>query len=215
MNALPVVEPLTRRDERAAVASLSAAFANYKLLAALCPDPGRRKGVAWAFSRLLFRLAVAADGTFGTADRAAVVCALPPGREWPRLWDFLCAGTLSLSWRLRPRAALWLARLGHAFDDARARHLGGRPHWYVHLLGVRPGSQGKGLARAVLGPVFAAADRAGVPVYLETMPEANVPIYRKLGFELAGLRELPGGLPNYELIREPLPARAGHPTGAT
>lgn len=198
------VERLTRRDERAATASLSAAFANYELLTALCPDPGRRPLVTWAYSRLLFRMAAVAGSAFGTADRAAVACALPPGREWPSLWEFLSSGAVSLSVRLRPRAALWLMRLGAAFDVARERHLGERPHWYVHLLGVRPEAQGKGLSRAALKPIFEAADRAGLPVYLETMPEANVPIYRRLGFELVGFRELPGGLPNYELVREPV-----------
>jgi RimJ/RimL family protein N-acetyltransferase len=63
--------------------------------------------------------------------------------------------------------------------------------------------QGKGLSRAVLRPVFEAADRDRVPVYLETAPEANVAVYRRLGFELVGRTEFPGGLPNWELCREP------------
>lgn len=203
MSGAPVVERLTRRDERDATASLSAAFVNYELLAALCPDPGRRRLVTWAYARMLFRASAVAGGAFGTADRAAVACGLPPGREWPALWEFLFGGAVALGVRLGPRSARWLARLGVAFDEARERHLGARPHWYVHLLGVRPDAQGKGLSRAALGPIFGAADRAGVPVYLETMPEANVAIYRRLGFELVGFRELPGGLPNYELLREP------------
>jgi GNAT superfamily N-acetyltransferase len=73
----------------------------------------------------------------------------------------------------------------------------------VPLLGVRPEAQGKGLSRAVLEPVFAAADRDRVPVYLETIPEANVAIYQKLGFEQVGYSDLAGGLPNWELRRDP------------
>ena len=63
--------------------------------------------------------------------------------------------------------------------------------------------QGKGLSRAVFGPVFAAADRARVPVYLETAAPPNVAIYRRLGFELVGESELTGGLPNWEMVRRP------------
>ncbi len=51
--------------------------------------------------------------------------------------------------------------------------------------------------------VSEAADRARVPVYLETATEPNVTIYQKLGFELRGFGQLSGGLPNWELVREP------------
>lgn len=197
------VEALTRRDERAAVAALTAAFADYPMLSALCPDPDRRRWAVPAYTRLLFRLSAVAGGAFATADRAAVACALPPGCEWPTAWDFLRAGAASAVWRLGPRGGSRFVRLGPAFDAARIRHVGDRPHWYLHLLGVRPGSQGKGLGRVVLRPMFDAADRDRVPIYLETATEVNVTIYRRLGFELVGQGELPGGIPNWEMVRAP------------
>ena len=73
----------------------------------------------------------------------------------------------------------------------------------MNLLGVRPGSQGKGLSRAVLQPVFDAADRDRVPCFLETIPETNVDIYLRLGFDWLGKTELPGGIPNHEMRRAP------------
>ena len=81
--------------------------------------------------------------------------------------------------------------------------MGDRPHWYLHLLGVRPEVQGKELSRAVLQPIFQAADRERVPIFLETFPESNVPIYKNLGFNLLGFSKLPGDLPNWEMAREP------------
>lgn len=199
----PTVSRLTRRDERAAVATLAAAFADYQLLTSLCPDAARRKRVAHAFCQFLFRIAVRHGGVYATADRSAVVCALPPGAEWPSEWAYVRVGVLSAAWRFGLRNGLRFLRLGPWFDSTRHHHMGDRPHWYVHLLGVRPELQGKGLSRAVLRPVSDAADRDGVPVYLETMPEANVPIYQRLGFALLGKTELPGGLPNWEMCREP------------
>lgn len=197
------IDRLAPRDERAAVASLSAAFANYEFLVALCPDPARRRWVTEAFARFLFRLTVRTGVVYATHDRAAIVCALPPGREWPSEWDYVRYGALSVAWRLRVRSGLWFMRLGSWFDITRERQMGERPHWYIHLIGVRPEAQGRGLSRAVMRPVFDAADRDRVPIYLETMPEANVAIYRKLGFESVGRSELPGQLPNWELVREP------------
>ena len=198
----PIIDRLTRDDEPAAVASLAAAFADYPLLAALCPDAKRRPLATEAFCRFLFRMSVRCDAAFGTADRAAVACAWPPGCEWPSRWAAFRAGGSALFWRLGWRGGRLLTRYEGEFDAGRAEHVPG-PHWYVQLLGVRPESQGQGLSRAVLRPVFEATDRDRVPVYLETATEPNVAIYQKLGFELRGHRELTGGLPNWELVRDP------------
>ncbi len=198
------IDHLTSRDEREAVASLAAAFAAYPLFPQLCPDARRQPRVIAGFCRLLFRISVRAGGVFATADRSAVACALPPGSEWPSEWAYVRSGALPLLWQLGFRNGYWFAQLGPAFDAARRKHLRDRPHWYLHLLGVRPEMQGKGLSRAVMQPIFAAADKNHVPVYLETLPEANVAIYRKMGFDLLGRSELPGGLPNWEMVREPL-----------
>jgi GNAT superfamily N-acetyltransferase len=100
------------------------------------------------------------------------------------------------------RAIRLLRQLESEFDAARVKHVPG-PHWYVPLLGVRPEVQGKGLSRGVLRPVFEAADRDRVPVYLETATESNVAIYKRFGFELRAHRELTGGLPNWEMVRPP------------
>jgi GNAT superfamily N-acetyltransferase len=198
----PTVDQLTRADEPAAVASLAAAFAEYPLLVLLCPDTKRRPRVVEAFCRFLFRTAVRCDGAFGTADRAAVVCSWPPGSEWPSRWSAIRAGALSFAWRMGFRATQLMTRLESEFDAMREHHVP-EPHCYVPLLGVRPEAQGKGLSRAVMQSVFDVADRARVPVYLETVPETNVAIYKKLGFELVGHRELTGGLPNWEFVRRP------------
>ena len=203
----PTIDPLTRADERAAVDSLRAAFVEYPLLVLLCPNARRRPRFTEAFCRFLFRSAVRCGGAFGTADRAAIVCSWPVGSEWPSWWSTVRAGGLSFAWRMGFRATRLLAHLEHEFDAARETHVS-EPHCYVPLLGVHPDAQGKGLSRAVMRPVFDAADRARVPIYLETVPETNVAIYKKLGFELVGHRELTGGLPNWELVRRPTDAPA-------
>jgi GNAT superfamily N-acetyltransferase len=197
----PAVDRLSSRDEPAAVAALATAFAEYPLFPPLCPDVLRRPRVVAAFCRFLFRAAVRAEGAYGTADRSAIICTWPPGREWPSRWSGFRAGGLSLFWQLGWRGSRLLARLESEFDAARRKHVPG-PHCYVPLLGVRPEMRGKGLSRAVFGPVFAAADRARVPVYLETMTEPNVAIYTRLGFELVGKSDLTGGLPNWEMVRK-------------
>jgi GNAT superfamily N-acetyltransferase len=197
------VNQLSRCDESTAVGTLTAAFAKYPLFPPLCPDASRRPKVIEAFCQMLFLMSATSGGAFATRCRSAVACALPPESEWPSTWNYLRAGILSLLWRLRWRGGWWFHQLGPGFDRARELHMGSRAHWYLHLLGVRPEAQGKGLTRVVLEPIFVLADQKQVPIYLETMPEANVPIYQKLGFDLLGRSNLHGGLPNWEMARFP------------
>ena len=67
------------------------------------------------------------------------------------------------------------------------------PASVVALLGQ--GEAGLATARDV-----AAAASAG---QVATIPEANVEIYRRLGFDLVGRSDLPGGLPSFEMRRDP------------
>jgi ribosomal protein S18 acetylase RimI-like enzyme len=75
------------------------------------------------------------------------------------------------------------------------------PHWYLGVLATEPARQGTGLGRAVTAPMLAAADRAGLPAYLETASESNVGIYRRLGFEPVRDVTMPDGGPTCWLMR--------------
>lgn len=74
-----------------------------------------------------------------------------------------------------------------AVDAALERDVPG-PCWYLGVLGVAPGRQGRGLGSRLMAPILARADRDRLPVTLETSQERNLPLYRRHGFEV--LREL-------------------------
>jgi GNAT superfamily N-acetyltransferase len=196
-----LVERLTWADEPAAVDTLATAFADYPLFPPLCPNPLRRPAVIQAFCRFLYRTAVRNGGAYGTADRTAVVCSWPVGSEWSGLWNDIRSGGLSLAWQIGWHATRLLLQLGNHLNSACRKHVP-EAHCYVPLLAVRPEAQGQGLSRVVLQIVFNNADYQKVPVYLETMKEANVVIYQRLGFELVGYRIVAGGLPNWEFLRK-------------
>lgn len=80
------------------------------------------------------------------------------------------------------------------------------PHWYLEILGTDPASQGRGVATAVIGPVLERCDREGLPAYLETETEANVPFYERRGFRVTGEVDVPKGGPHMWLMLRP-PAR--------
>jgi GNAT superfamily N-acetyltransferase len=86
------------------------------------------------------------------------------------------------------------ARLG-AYNDGTQAASPAQQHWYLGVLATRPSHQGKGLASALLEPVFALADRAREACCLETSTEANRQFYEHRGFVESGAVVLPVGAP--------------------
>jgi hypothetical protein len=86
-----------------------------------------------------------------------------------------------------------------------------RPHWYLGVLACQPGQQRRGLGSAVLQPVFESADRAGVPVALETSTVGNVDFYIRRGFAVHAVVRPPAqGAPEIRVMcREPVPPPRG------
>ena len=83
-------------------------------------------------------------------------------------------------------SATGLSRLGRmsalrAMMDA---HHPKTPHAYLWFLGVRPDAQGHGVGSRLLAAGLAEVDAQGLPAYLESSAEANVPLYRRHGFEV-------------------------------
>lgn len=195
----------TRDDLPALGQSLAAAFADDPVWEWLLPAgrsdaPGTQRLFAWITAGHL------ADASVWTlpGTPATAVWALPgrfrtPTRRvvtgLPRLVGALGVGGLGR-----------LARLG----ELERRHPP-EPHWYLALLGTHPDHQGRGLGTAVVAPGIAAADHAGVGCYLESSKEANVPFYRRLGFEVTGTFDADGGRgPRLWLMwRDPVPPATG------
>lgn len=70
------------------------------------------------------------------------------------------------------------------------------PHWYLYLLGSDPVHQGRSHGSAVLQPVLDRCDDDAMPAYLESSKEANIPCYRRHGFEVQKeFRPVDGGPP--------------------
>ena len=78
------------------------------------------------------------------------------------------------------------------------------PHWYLGYLGTRRERQGQGLGTQLLREVLAGADADGVPAYLESSNERNLPLYERHGFRVVGeLRALGHGPTIWRMWREP------------
>ncbi len=79
-----------------------------------------------------------------------------------------------------------------------------RPHYYLQILGVDPPFQRKGIGSALLKPVLDICTKKGIPAYLETSIEQNLPFFEKHGFRVEKTIKLPANGPTFWLMwREP------------
>ncbi|MGY1822915.1 hypothetical protein [Geodermatophilus sp. SYSU D00079] len=93
------------------------------------------------------------------------------------------------------------AAAGAAAEAALAGRRPDGPHVTLASLGVLALRQGRGAGAATLLPGLGRADRERLPVHLETSAESNVRFYRRLGFSITDVVDLPGGGPRTWLMR--------------
>jgi GNAT superfamily N-acetyltransferase len=78
------------------------------------------------------------------------------------------------------------------------------PHYYLMGLGVEPDLQGRGLGTKLMAPILERCDRDGIPAYLESSKEINVPLYERNGFKVTEQMTVPnGGPPIWLMWRDP------------
>lgn len=121
-------------------------------------------------------------------------------------------------WQLPPAKLLWHSpRLIAAFGTALPRALRvlhamdavhpAEPHWYLNMVGTAPELQGRGYGGAVIRSRLAVCDAAGLPAFLISSKDSNIPVYRALGFAVTGEIAIPDGPKLWPMLRPP--QRAG------
>jgi ribosomal protein S18 acetylase RimI-like enzyme len=196
-----------RRDEAAVLGEVLAdAFAKDPVFAWLIPPQvrGREDRLRTFFTSMSRGYLRLGKPCYVSDDAsAAALWAAPGSWSMPLSQIILEAAPSGLAFRGRLLRALrtqqQIERL-HAAAD--------RPHWYLGYLGTRHDRQGQGLGTQMLREVLAPLDTEGVPAYLESSNERNLPLYQRNGFRVVGeLRALGHGPTIWRMWREPSPAR--------
>ena len=201
------IVPLAGAEEERVGRFLARAFKGDPIFLHVLPDAGERVRFLERFMAALARRSRMFSVAWTTAPEAVGV-SLWKGPELGALSDAQLAacGLDRIPEWLAPDA---LARLDRLFDavDASLEADEPGPRWYLGVLGVAPEWQGKGLGSRLAACGLERADREGLPVTLETSEAKNLPLYRRLGFEV--LRELgpdaTGGPTVWTLRRPPHP----------
>jgi len=114
----------------------------------------------------------------------------PPDAPAPTDSDLVETGLAAVPEQIGPEAWRRFKRLLDHLDALHPRHAP-EPHWYLAMLGVDPAWQRRGIGEALMRPVFAAADRAGVPCYLEAPTDGNARYYARRGFRVMAETDVP------------------------
>jgi hypothetical protein len=175
-------------DADAIAATLARAFHDDPLICFLLRDEATRQAKMPRLFKLLFKLGLPYGGCDVTSGCEAVALWRPPG-QWEIPW-----------WQYITNGAEFLGVFGFAgarqvtsvMDVIEKRHPH-EPHWYLQAIGTDTAKQGKGFGGVVIRRQLATADAAGLPAYLESSKETNIPIYQSFGFAVTGEIKLPGG----------------------
>lgn len=168
------------------------AFANDPCVRWLFPDAARYREFFPAFVRAFGGKA----WTLGTGTRIGQQAAalwLPPGTgiDEAAVVDLVERGAAPAK---QAESMQLLEAMGHFHPQ--------EPHWYLPLIGTDPTAQGRGLGSALLQHTLATCDADGLPAYLESTNERNVPLYRRHGFEIVEVLRV-GSCPPLTLMQRP------------
>lgn len=181
-------------------AVLGRAFADDPVWSWIYPRPDRSRRLTRMF-RTLLAVTLARGATVLTDEdrRGAAVWQRSDDRSLGALGNVRMGATM-----LATRAHV---RRGQAvIRELERRHPREPPHWYLSVLGTDPAHQGCGVGSALVRHVLDDPANAGEHAYLETETRANVPFYRRFGFEVTGEFDVPGGGPHLWLMwRQPPP----------
>jgi ribosomal protein S18 acetylase RimI-like enzyme len=176
---------LSEADVAAAGEVFSAAFFPSAVPTYVFPDPERRARLLPAFFTAMTRLAIRHGEAvaLGTPPQAVALWFLPDRQ--PTTDDEAEAAGMGAFATLMDEGETqrFAAVTGH-MDAAHGRVMDG-PHFYLPLLAVASAHQGQGAGSVLMRHTLDQATAAGVPCYLDSVDERNLPFYERLGFRVA------------------------------
>ena len=185
-------------DVEALADVLQAAFWDDPIMQWLLPDEKHRsRRLAGLFRVVLRTHYITMRTVWTTPEQLGGALWAPPGH-----WKIPSAELL----RAGPAMAASLGRRalpGMRFLENVDRQHPVEPHWYLGVLGTSPAHQGHGIGSALLEPVLQRCDDEGIPAYLESSKEQNIPFYCRHGFVVAGELSAPGGPTLWPMWRDP------------
>ena len=194
---------LNKSHIKPAAETLTQAFRNYPLLQYSFPDELEREKVAPYFFQYILHYGIRYGDIYATSLNLEGVAVWIPSDNYPvTFWRLIRSVPLSVIFGFGRVGGSGMKYPGEYIDTVHKR-LAPLKHWFLQTIGVGPQFQGNGYAGKLLRPMFSRIDEEGLPCYLETLDETNVPLYERFGFRVVEKSTIPETeLTNWAMLRE-------------
>lgn len=189
-------EPIGNSSLPGAADAIAEGFADNEIWAWMVPhEPTLLRGLRRYYRQTLHRIFLPMGASWTTADRMGGIIWVPPER-----WRFDKREQRAELRGLLPWLIGGIPR-GQRIERLMHDHHPHEPHWYLNTLSIHPDRQRQGYGSALIAPGLERADADGLPCYLETQRESNIPFYARFGFELREEISLPESPPLWTMWR--------------
>lgn len=193
--------PLAEQHCQQAAHVLARAFHQDPMMRLVVPNDAKRARLLPSFFGIAVRYCLSYGEGYVMPGLEGAACWLRPGDTMPGLVRLVRIGIRSAPLGIGLPGLRRYMDVARFAEEVHARCVPAK-HWYLWCIGVDPARQGQGLGGRLMQPVLAKASAAGLPCYLETMNEANLPFYEKHGFRVANEGVVPGhGLRAWAMLR--------------
>ena len=180
---MPMVRQAVTSDRNSVVSTVTLAFAADPVNRWYLPDADRFLTYFPRIVQSFLGQSIEAGACFVTAGGEGAAIWLPPGVSG----DDAAMEAVLLE-AVPPELLEPVAALFSAFETYHPRDA---DCWYLPVIGVDPGHQGKGIGAALMKYATTMLDELGALGYLESSTQRNVPLYQRHGFEV--MDQLPFG----------------------
>lgn len=198
----PVLRPIQTEEIPRLATSMSKAFFNDPMMEYLLTDENsRQKATTWMFEKLAAYCGKRGE-VFTDETQTGGSVWLTPGNTTISPIGILLAGMWQMPFRFGLRGFMRFNKLDAMASKSHKKHMPG-DHWYLLGIGTDPDRQGTGIGTAAIEIGAAKAQAAGLPVYLETTAESNVPYYEKRDFKVVEEIAVDDELRIWSMVRNP------------
>lgn len=190
------VRPATASDREPISATLARAFFDDPVMMHFMPDAASREAKLPRIFAMLLKMALPHGLCRVTPGFECATIWKPPGKWHLTLWDYIANGPQMLG-----IFGTNVLNVIATMDRIEKVHPT-REHFYLQVIGTDPPKQGKGFASAVMRDQLMRSDAQGLPCYLESSKDTNIPVYRSFGFEVTGEIKIPDGPTLWPMWRE-------------
>ena len=191
---MPKIKTATWPDKDRVAGTMTLAFSADPVARWLLPDPHRHISTFIPFVSLFGGKAFEHGSAYVIGEFSGVALWLPPGAE-PDDEPITELFRQNIS---EPT----LGAIFSIFEQMASFHPR-EPHWYLPLIGVEPIFQGQGYGSELMRHALVACDRDQKLAYLESTNPANLPLYKRHGFDVVGEIRAEDSPPMYPMLREP------------